>query len=129
MYFMYSCVSSSLYVTIVIFLPFIKQTTPSVNGCGGNGGIKVLEDFGLFNIKEACDTHDRCYGTCGKDKVNCDTGLFRDIYTICMKDGGWLLQPICKRIATAYSGAVLILGNKYYEEGQDEACEWQPCVE
>lgn len=57
------------------------------------------------------------------------TGLFRDIYTICMKDGGWLLQPICKRIATAYSGAVLIFGNKYYEEGQDEACEWQPCVE
>ncbi len=105
-----------------------KGYTPSFNGCGGNKGIKVPEDFG-FNIKEACDTHDRCYGTCGKDKVNCDVGLFRDIYLICMKDGGWYLHPICKRIATAYSGAVLIFGNKYYEEGQDEACEWQPCVE
>ena len=105
-----------------------KGYTPSVNGCGGNKGLKVPEDFG-FNIKEACDTHDRCYGTCGKDKVNCDVGLFWDIYLICMKDGGWYLHPICMTIASVYSGAVLTLGNKYYEEGQDEGCEWQPCVE
>ena len=33
--------------------------TPSANGCGGEGGDPVPEEFFLFNIKEACDNHDK----------------------------------------------------------------------
>lgn len=106
-----------------------KNHTPSVNGCGGKDGIKVPENFLLFNIKEACNNHDRCYETCGKDRLQCDRGVLRDIYTICIKEGGLLLHAHCLLIAYAYSGMVLILGSDFYEAGQDEGCEWQTCVE
>ena len=106
-----------------------KNYTPSVNGCGGKDGIKFPENFLLYNIKEACNIHDRCYGTCGEDRLKCDAGLLWDIYTICIKEGGVLLHAHCLQIAYAYSGVVLIAGNEFYEEGQDEGCEWQPCVE
>ena len=106
-----------------------KNYTPSVNGCGGKDGIKFPENFLLYNIKEACNIHDRCYGTCGEDRLKCDAGLLWDIYTICIKEGGVLLHAHCLQIAYAYSGVVLIARNEFYEEGQDEGCEWQPCVE
>ncbi|HVJ38485.1 MAG TPA: hypothetical protein VM687_11885 [Stenotrophomonas sp.] len=61
-----------------------------VNGCGTAGGMPV-PDFlvspvmavvaagmgGIF--QEACDTHDRCYGTAGANKNICDDALYQDM--------------------------------------------------
>ena len=62
----------------------------AVNGCGTAGGMPV-PDFlvspvmavvaagmgGIFT--DACDVHDRCYGTAGNQKSKCDEALYRDM--------------------------------------------------
>lgn len=65
-----------------------------VNGCGTAGGIPV-PDFliapgaqaaaaaafgGIFT--EACNSHDRCYGTAGSTKSSCDNNLYNDMVAV-----------------------------------------------
>ena len=87
-----------------------------------------LSDHSISSC-ELSHLKDRCYETCGKDRLQCDRGVLRDIYTICIKEGDLLLHAHCLLIAYAYSGMVLILGSDFYEAGQDEGSEWQTCVE
>lgn len=56
----------------------------TVNGCGAEGGADV-PDFLIGAVqlgpvfREACNTHDQCYGTLGADKAQCDANLQNDM--------------------------------------------------
>ena len=55
-----------------------------MNGCGAEGGADVPDffvgapQFGPV-FTDACDSHDRCYGTLGASKAQCDSNLNADM--------------------------------------------------
>lgn len=90
----------------------------TVNGCGSQGaeGIDVPDSFfGLVSFTEACDRHDRCYGTEGMTREACDDQMLEDTLEACG------LIPGCARMAAAYYIGVRVGGREPYEEGQRAA--------
>jgi len=90
----------------------------AVNGCGTAGGMPVPDflvspaspavaaGFGAI-FKAACDIHDRCYGTAGSNKKDCDEALYQDMVRAAeSRIPGWLLpgfRPFIQGQAWAYS--------------------------
>ena len=64
----------------------ISGTSPSSNGCGSGGFIKIdfskYDNFSGFN--SCCNKHDICYNTCGSTKLACDS-VFNDCLNAAVK--------------------------------------------
>jgi RHS repeat-associated protein len=58
--------------------PFPFKWPPPKNcaGCGTGWNEKVVPDI----YPEACDRHDKCYGTPGRSKLSCDWDFFKDAF-------------------------------------------------
>ena len=107
---------------------------PSVNGCGTDGGFPVPDSyFGLVNFTPCCNDHDRCYGTCGSNRADCDSEL-----SDCMKNAcdnyftlpiTWHERAACRVTASVYWGTLRVLGGEAYESAQDEACDENECCD
>jgi len=105
---------------------------PSFNGCGPAGQPDFVPDCPsqlLGNIcfecfTEACNGHDRCYGTCGASKQACDE-QFRDAMRSTCFCLGLADSLTCLALAQIYYRAVnqTQTGQDAYDAGQKEDCE------
>ena len=43
----------------------------------------VPDEPGGFDFTQACQNHDDCYGTCGKEKGDCDEDFLKDMNAVC----------------------------------------------
>lgn len=121
--------------------PVPKQNyTPSVNGCGPEGGVFGTgvnavpnSPFNLANFTSACDGHDRGYGTCNRPKEVTDRQFLDDMKATCASQysGGGLFSSIgltqCRGAAQTYYKAVSDLGADAYQAGQAAACDCCEC--
>jgi hypothetical protein len=114
--------------------------TPSVNGCGPEGGV-----FGTginavpnspyvgANFTQACNGHDEGYGTCNKPKSETDEQFLKDMQAVCAGayGGGGAINSIalmqCRNAATTYYKAVSTIGDDAYKAGQEAACDCCEC--
>jgi hypothetical protein len=93
--------------------------SPSINGCGSQEfAIDFVPDF---NFEDACNKHDRCYGTCNMSKADCDYNFYNDMLNAC---GNIIVDPNCPTLALLYYTAVAHTdaGTEAYEAGQKDAC-------
>lgn len=103
-----------------------KYYKAATNGCGPEGA-KVDNAYLPFDgMTKCCNEHDICYGTCNKDKDECDLSFKRCLYRIC--DNNKQLKEVefirtgCKLAAKGFSSATLIGGCPSYLNAQKEAC-------
>jgi hypothetical protein len=117
-----------------------QNYTPSVNGCGPEGGvfgtgINAVPNSPLFlaDFTSACDGHDKGYGTCNRPKDVTDRQFLHDMYTTCGNQYpgsgmfNTMLRIQCKHAAQNYHKAVSDLGEDAYKAGQAAACDCCEC--
>lgn len=102
--------------------------TPITNGCGPQSGRDLVpDDFGWWSFREPCNGHDRCYGTCGANKEDCDLKFLQDMQQECSKLPWYYAekQVACVNAASVYWAAVRFTskGKEAYETGQVEGCD------
>jgi hypothetical protein len=99
----------------------VDQRAP-VNGCGSQGddGIDVPDQIGSVSFTDACNWHDRCYGTCGLSQGYCDRGMLAKTREACGDDG------VCTGIAKVYFLGVATFGGDAYRDGQRDSCRREP---
>lgn len=118
----------------------------SVNGCGGSDGAKVPDNpmytihqgdlSYLFrhnsndgNFLSSCNAHDACYVSCNTPKSDCDSAFGTRMNSACFDAFGSDIRDAinlteCLGFSLTYEGFVSSpLGNKYYSDGQKEACK------
>ncbi len=115
---------------------------PSANGCGAEamGGGNRLTNCGLVPIGFAptlsyaqrefcfttpCDNHDRCYGTCGAPKADCDFNFFTSMASVCdgQFPGPSPANAYCyERAFILYSLVTVFGGPIAYNPAQEAAC-------
>ena len=103
------------------------EYTPKKNGCTG---VPQGFTFGstYVSFREACNSHDVCYGTCGTDRLGCDVSFLTALKTACDNANlGWYWTQSCKSYAQSYYTGVYWAGAAYYEDAQNDACVWEPC--
>jgi RHS repeat-associated protein len=89
--------------------------------CGsGPTSILVPDKPGGFNFTSACAKHDKCYGTCGAAKSDCDEQFLEDMQSIC--ENSYFGSVGCNELANIYYGAVHELGQDPYDKAQQCAC-------
>jgi hypothetical protein len=103
---------------------------PKVNGCGTDR-IKLPDTLRCgrrkLTIRNLCDNHDRCYGTCGKAKDQCDRALIRAFEEAC--ESRYAKQSRCREncVDLAYTASLLLRTHdepeRAYKQAQQEACE------
>jgi RHS repeat-associated protein len=74
--------------------------------------------WGKYDINNACEKHDSCYGTCGKKKSECDDNFKSDMLQECAKLKGYWRRD-CNATASVYYMAVDILGGPAYRSAQN----------
>lgn len=99
----------------------VDQRAP-VNGCGSQGddGVDVPDDWRGTSFTDACNWHDRCYGTKGLSQGYCDRGMLARSRDACAGDS------ICRGIAKVYFLGVATFGGEPYRQGQQAACDRDP---
>jgi RHS repeat-associated protein len=93
-------------------------------GSGWSEGFVPDRDFlGRYDFTLACETHDRCYDSCGNSKAMCDEQFLEDMIAECRRRSGhdWPLSD-CQMQARIYYLAVKWLGGGAYKAGQ-RCCE------
>ena len=90
----------------------VDQRAP-VNGCGSQGddGVDVPDDWRGTSFTDACNWHDRCYGTKGLSQGYCDRGMLARSRDACAGDGR--LQP--------RADAIVQLGSQGYFRHEEQA--------
>lgn len=114
--------------------------TPTVNGCGPEGGvfgtgINAVPNSPLYlsDFTEACNGHDRGYGTCTRPKNDTDGHFRTDMFAACgsTHSGSGMFSTMlriqCKHAAQTYHKAVSDLGEEAYQAGQAAACDCCEC--
>jgi hypothetical protein len=114
--------------------------TPSVNGCGPEGGVfgsginaVPNSPFYVADFTSACNGHDQGYGTCNRPKEVTDQQFLNDMYAACASrySGGGMFNTIgliqCRGAARTYYEAVSDLGEDAYKAGQAAACDCCEC--
>jgi RHS repeat-associated protein len=130
---------------------------PEENGCGP-GWATWISDAPVqgCSFLEACNKHDRCYGTCNAGKGRCDKEFKNDMLDACNRcsfnettervrigrrgrGGGWRRRVVteeawrrrCRSTARLYASAVRmpIVSHASYTEGQNDGCENCSCEE
>ncbi|MBK9127945.1 MAG: hypothetical protein IPM13_09105 [Phycisphaerales bacterium] len=76
-----------------------------------------------FDFTEACNQHDRCDGTPGKTKQECDDELYSDMLKVCSSYEDPNTRARCNRWAETYYVAVLRVGGPAYRGAQQEAAQ------
>jgi hypothetical protein len=101
---------------------------PTSNGCGPAGGPKVPNGFGKASFLDACNKHDRCYGTCRSNRRLCDERFGRRLRRACTNTygEGTRKRARCLDRAESYHDAVIALGSVAYADAQSEACQCCP---
>ena len=111
---------------------------PSVNGCGSGWSKYLVPDrdyltwFALedADFGPACDNHDRCYGTCGKDRLECNKKLEDDMKKVCATIKDSVCRRRCNSLAELYKNVLDTSASEGpYQDAQDQACDWKPCCE
>lgn len=96
------------------------------SSCGPEGDPKNYpNNFGAGNFNKACEKHDACYDTCGANKLMCDLKI--GINIIASTRGGVFALAIQTGVGIDYTAAVIIGGQKAYEDAQKKACANKPC--
>ena len=106
------------------------DTEPQPNGCSSPvppadnpAGYICGEASSFLN---ACNTHDTCYGTCGSNQTSCDLSFDSDLWNVCNSLSGEC-RDVCFDKKSLYVGAVVTLGQSYWENGQVGACACCDC--
>ena len=130
----------------------LVQHAPSTcNGCGpGKKGAPSENKYPILdklpktigaNFTPACNEHDVCYGTCGRDKSDCDTAFLRGMLAACqdlalgpaLRDDGQLTTgttvTTCLSYAYAYYSVVSLKGQDAFDTAQEQGCECCLCPE
>lgn len=94
---------------------------PIVNGCGPkNNHIATPPDWEFDKI---CNEHDKCYGTCRKDKRHCDEVFGNDLTMKCIDNvSGGESRDYCMTIAYTMYEFVKNFGTSYFQNAQREDC-------
>ena len=120
-----------------------EQCDSEPNGCGPGGNsignrIKnflipdgfTFEDIYVDFNQYGCDDHDRCYGTVGADKAQCDLDFFNGLLSGCDKELDFTVSPSargrCQIVAFIYYRAMQTQASMdAYNTAQEEArrCE------
>ena len=104
------------------------EYTPVKNGCTGGAPQGFTFGATYVSFREACNSHDVCYGTCGTDRLGCDVSFLTALKTACDNANlGWYWTQSCKSYAQSYYTVVYWAGAAYYEDAQNDACAWEPC--
>jgi hypothetical protein len=90
------------------------------NGCGaGVLAVIIPNQPGGFNFTDACNFHDRCYGTIGKTQQECDLAFYNGMQAACTAQAVGALQlAACQAIARAYYNAVILAGGPFHSAAQ-----------
>jgi len=104
---------------------------PSSNGCGSYGLEEYLKaDYlPMEEFVECCHVHDRCYGTCGEDREDCDLRFKKCLYARCRESRdsvSTLKYKGCQAGAKLLYTGTTAVGCKPYLEAQDTACVCVP---
>ena len=99
----------------------VNRRAPA-NGCGSQGddGVDVPDEVPGASFTDACNWHDRCYGTKGLSQSYCDYGMLARTRLACDGAIG------CNLAADVYYLAVAALGEGPYRDGQEAACPDEP---
>ena len=104
-----------------------------VNGCGSQlpGSFDPPDEF-LFpgndhiSFNDACNWHDRCYGTKGLPRSYCDLGMYSRMVGKCLDAELVTTVGPCTALAELAHLAVKVGGVSSYNEGQEAACGRDP---
>jgi len=104
---------------------------PTSNGCGSYGLEEYLKaDYlPLEEFVECCHSHDRCYGTCGEDREDCDLRFKKCLYARCRESRdsvSHLKYKGCQAGAKLLYTGTTAVGCKPYLEAQETACVCLP---
>jgi len=93
---------------------------PVANGCGPKGNMDIKS---CGYLTECCNRHDKCYGTCGSGRANCDNrfGTCNSI-PLGVKP---ILRPFCRFVGRLYTLGVRIGGCNFYRGSQTKGCVCQ----
>ncbi|XP_054266515.1 group XIIA secretory phospholipase A2 [Macrosteles quadrilineatus] len=103
-----------------------KYYKPTANGCGVPG-IQITDAhfMAVGEMTRCCDQHDICYGTCNKDKDECDLYFKKCLYKICDNSKKNIPETAltgCKTAAKVLFSGTMMFGCKFYKSSQQEAC-------
>ncbi|KTF74925.1 hypothetical protein cypCar_00038530 [Cyprinus carpio] len=106
-------------------VPRPNYKSPPPNGCGSPlFGFQF--DIGLPSLTRCCNEHDVCYGTCGREKKDCDEQFQVCLETICsyLQRTLGLSQSVqaCQSAVTLLFDMVMHLGCKPYLDSQRSSC-------
>jgi len=87
-----------------------------VNGCGPADEWYSHLIPNLW-FKDACDHHDKCYGTPGATKDQCDSTMLQESLAAC-SSAGWGRQGLCRTMAGKYHSAVTTGGQNAFNIAQ-----------
>lgn len=103
--------------------------TPTANGCGPDGYDWFVPDVWKdAEFTGACSRHDVCYGTCNRDRSDCDDRFLRGLKKACRRAyhedtrRDRRLYGECVDRAYWYYTAVSEHGQEAYEDAQAAAC-------
>ena len=114
-------------VVTVLFLAILLAGNVSFGfdfrPCGPDsiqGPLRKLIPQGAAGVdfRPACVVHDRCYGTYGSDKAQCDRKFRADMLSRCENSKHPIL---CKRRARQFYRATALLGGGAFESAQERA--------
>ncbi|XP_028661773.1 group XIIA secretory phospholipase A2 [Erpetoichthys calabaricus] len=98
---------------------------PPPNGCG-SPLFGVHFDIGIPSMTKCCNQHDRCYGTCGSQKQDCDEEFQQCLSKICrnVQRTLGLSESIqaCHSAVGLLFDTVMHLGCKPYLDSQRASC-------
>jgi hypothetical protein len=110
----------------------------AANGCGSPSfPVPVPEDPNLpcigASFTNACNIHDRCWGTCGDNFASCNAEFLREMNKACAQANCPLIpgqggepdfdaRALCFQHALAYVAAVSTVGYPVWILAQKDAC-------
>lgn len=93
-------------------------------GSGVTSGL-VPDRPGGYDFNAPCANHDKCYGTCGASKSDCDSQFLEEMQTVCEESAN--SSQACMDLANIYYGAVNALGQDPFDQAQKDACGNRKC--
>lgn len=97
----------------------VAKAVPKVRSVCGTGMFTGPD----FSFREACEAHDRCYDTCGANRLLCDDELARQANASCPPS-----DVACRTLAITYYSLMKFGGMLWsFDAAQREACKGAQC--
>ena len=93
-------------------------------GSGLTSGLVPDKPAG-YDFSTACQTHDKCYDTCGASQNDCDEKFLEDMQSIC--ESRYSSAVGCNDLANIYYGAVQNYAQGAFADAQKAACDKNKC--